>query len=229
MSNGDTTRIIRRPPGSGDSARQETKHTDQYDPEATRIVERPGTDEESTVVINQPGDSAADPYGGGDSDKTRLVRPNSQTPPGGIAPAPGLSPAQGVAGDAPAADVGEVTDPVVAWVVVVGGPGRGNALELGYGMNQVGRNPDNRVPLPFGDQEISRSAHAVITYDPRSRKYFVQPNTQGSNLTYIGAEQSPVLTPVELFGGELIRMGGTTLKFVPLCGESFDWSDDTLT
>src|SRR5579863_6049785 len=30
-------------------------------------------------------------------------------------------------------------DPVVGWVVVVDGPGKGNALPLGYGMNEIGR------------------------------------------------------------------------------------------
>tara|TARA_R110002096_G_scaffold67332_7_gene163334 strand:+ start:11821 stop:12507 length:687 start_codon:yes stop_codon:yes gene_type:complete len=227
MSNDDTTRIIRRRPSDADyqEQSQEIRRTSSDDPEATRIVERSGIQDDNTSVINQPASQGGPgSNSGADSDKTRLVRPVAA---GGIEPAPGIAPAGGVAQGNPQAP-GEIEDPVVGWVVIVAGPGRGSALTLGYGMNQIGRNPDNRVPLPFGDQEVSRSAHAIITYDPRSRKYFVQPNTQGSNLTYLGAEQSPVLTPVELAGGELIRIGGTTLKFVPLCGEQFDWSDNTL-
>lgn len=114
-------------------------------------------------------------------------------------------------------------DPVVGWVVVVRGPGRGASLPLGYGMNGIGRSKTERVCLDFGDEQISRNQHAVITYDPRGRKYFVQ-HGGGKNLTYLGDEQ-PVLTPVELTGGEEITLGDTTLRFVPFCGKEFDWQD----
>jgi pSer/pThr/pTyr-binding forkhead associated (FHA) protein len=90
-------------------------------------------------------------------------------------------------------------------------------------MNAIGRDPDNRVPLPFGDEQISRKKHAVITYDPRGRKYYLQ-HGDSNNLTYIG--DMPVLAPALLSGGETIRIGGETeIRFVPLCGEGFDWEE----
>jgi len=124
-----------------------------------------------------------------------------------------------------AAAAGHVDDPVVGWVVVVGGPGRGASAPLGYGMNSVGRAKTERVCLPFGDEQISRNQHAVITYDPRGRKFFVQ-HGGGKNLTYIGGDE-PVLVPTQLKGGEEITLGKTRLRFVPFCGADFDWQDQS--
>jgi hypothetical protein len=113
-------------------------------------------------------------------------------------------------------------DPVVGWLVVVDGPGKGISVTLGYGMNSIGRSSSDRIALDFGDQQISRTSHAVVTYDPRGRKYFVQ-HGGGKNLTYMGDQ--PVLTPIELKGGEEILLGETKLRFVPFCGKDFDWRD----
>jgi pSer/pThr/pTyr-binding forkhead associated (FHA) protein len=111
---------------------------------------------------------------------------------------------------------------VVGWVVVVSGPGQGASLTLGYGMNSIGRAPTERICLDFGDSQISRTSHASITYDPRGKKYFIN-HGGGKNLTYLG--EDPVLTPIELKGGEEVMIGDTTLRFVPFCGEDFDWRD----
>jgi FHA domain len=128
------------------------------------------------------------------------------------------------AGTAPgsAALADPMEDPVVGWVVVVSGPGQGASLTLGYGMNSIGRAPTERICLDFGDSQISRTSHASITYDPRGKKYFIN-HGGGKNLTYLG--EDPVLTPIELKGGEEVMIGDTTLRFVPFCGEDFDWRD----
>ena len=112
--------------------------------------------------------------------------------------------------------------PVVGWLVVVEGPGRGASLALGYGMNQIGRQSDQKISLPFGDEQISRSGHAALTYDPVSRKFFLT-HGGGRNLIYVA--DAPILAPTELVGGEDILMGRTRLRFVPFCGPSFDWQD----
>ena len=113
-------------------------------------------------------------------------------------------------------------DPVVGWLVVVEGPGKGRALPLGYGSNSLGRGATDRVKLDFGDDQISRNGHAVVTYDPRGRKFYVQ-HGGGTNLTYLGAQ--PVLAPAELSALSHITIGNTALRFVPLCGAEFDWQD----
>jgi pSer/pThr/pTyr-binding forkhead associated (FHA) protein len=113
-------------------------------------------------------------------------------------------------------------NPVVGWVVIIAGPGRGRALTLGYGMNSIARGSQSRVRLDFGDKQISRDDHALISYDPRGRRFYLQ-HGGGTNLTYLN--EQPVLTPTELRGGEVILLGQTQLRFVPFCGAAFDWQD----
>ena len=113
-------------------------------------------------------------------------------------------------------------DPVVGWLVVVEGPGKGHAMQLGYGSNPLGRGATDRVKLDFGDDQISRNGHAIVTYDPRGRQFYVQ-HGGGTNLTYLGDQ--PVLAPVELPALSHLGIGNTILRFVPLCGAEFDWQD----
>ncbi|WP_244442657.1 FHA domain-containing protein [Azospirillum lipoferum] len=142
---------------------------------------------------------------------TGFFNPNRSDPPSGDGPA--VSPARQTAPD----------EPVVGWLVIVEGPGRGTSRPLGYGMNSIGRAEGQRVRLDLGDNEISRQQHAQLTYDPRGRKFYLR-HGEGANLTYVGDQ--PVLTPVELHGGEFIGLGSkTVLRFVPFCGPDFDWQD----
>ena len=120
-------------------------------------------------------------------------------------------------------DSGLVPDPVCGWLVVVDGPGLGSAVTVGYGNNRIGRDAGEDIVLDFGDAQISRENHAVLTYDGKNRRFYVQQGG-GRNLTHVNQEL--VLTPVEIAGGEIIQMGDTKLKFVPLCGEEFDWYDE---
>ena len=113
-------------------------------------------------------------------------------------------------------------DPVVGWLAIVEGPGKGNALQLGYGSNAIGRGETARVNLDFGDDQISRGGHAIVTYDPRGKKFYVQ-HGGGTNLTYL--DDQPVLIPIELPALSHISIGNTVLRFVPLCGEEFDWQN----
>ena len=113
-------------------------------------------------------------------------------------------------------------DPVVGWLVVVDGPGAGCSLRLGNGQNSLGRGEEARARLDFGDSQISRSTHAVVVYDPKGNRFYLQQGT-GVNLTYLNGE--PVLTPTPLPSGSEILLGATTLRFVALCDDSFNWTD----
>ncbi|MBJ6609478.1 MAG: FHA domain-containing protein [Candidatus Thiothrix moscowensis] len=118
-------------------------------------------------------------------------------------------------------------DPVVGWVVVIQGAGKGKSLPLGYGTNALGRAASQRVCLDFGDRQISRENHALITYEPKGRVFYLQ-NGGGVNLTYLQTLDGsvlPVLTPLVLEHGQCIQLGDTTLKFMALCGSQFDWND----
>jgi hypothetical protein len=111
-------------------------------------------------------------------------------------------------------------DPVVGWLVVVDGPGRGQFRPIFYGQNAVGRGQDLRVSIDFGDQRISREAHAFVVYDEVQRKFFVRDNGKSAIVRLNG---NAVLTPTQLRDRDMISIGETTLMFVPLCDQSFDW------
>ena len=113
-------------------------------------------------------------------------------------------------------------DPVVGWLVVVDGPGKGSSITLGNGQNSLGRGISSRARIDFGDKQISRETHALVTYDPKHNRFYVQQGT-GTNLTYLDGE--PVLIPTVLESGSRITLGETTLRFVALCDESFTWQD----
>lgn len=211
----DKTRLIRRSSSSGDAgAPPPPPYTppspppsgaNPRDPEETVYGGSAAgrqANPDQTRILRRGGPAETPPEA---SDKTVLVRRSSASAPGETAN--------------PNNDLPE--GPVVGWLVVVEGPGRGKSVTLGYGMNPIGREASNRVVLNFGDMEISRTKHATVTYDPRGRKFFIQ-HGDSSNLTYVG--ESPVLSPVELKSGDIIRLGDTTvLKFIPLCGDDFNW------
>ncbi len=113
-------------------------------------------------------------------------------------------------------------DPPVGWLVVVDGPGRGETLRLGYGRNTLGRGPTTRLNIDFGDTEISRTAHCTVTYDPKTRKFYLN-HEDGVNLTYLN--EQPVLQPVIIERDARITIGATTLRFLPFCDEQFEWQD----
>ena len=114
-------------------------------------------------------------------------------------------------------------EPVAGWVVVVSGPGRGGFRPVYVGMNSVGRDSGQRVCLNFGDETISREEHAFITYDEEQRCFFLQHGGK-SNLVRLAGK--PVLSPVDLQANALIRIGRTTLRFIPCCGPDFSWGDE---
>lgn len=110
----------------------------------------------------------------------------------------------------------------VGWLVVTSGPGRGCTREIYFGMNSIGRGPDERIPLDFGDSAISRESHAFIVFDEKQNDFYIQ---HGGKSNLVRLNNAPVLAPQELKKGDLIEIGSTKLMFVPLCGEGFEWSD----
>jgi FHA domain len=181
------------------------------DDDKTRLITRRSSastnEADATVVLGQ---SAGQSRSRDDDGHTKLFRPSRS-------PAPAAAQDDGQMG---ASGQEDLDDPVVGWLVIVEGPGKGASLKLGFGMNSIGRAPDERVPVDFGDGEISRKSHAMLTYDPRGCKFYLQ-HGEGTNLTYLG--DAPVLQPVELKGGELIGIGNTRFAFVPFCGPDFNW------
>ena len=184
--------------------------------ETTRIISRPvstrsSSDADATAKLNT-SDVRRPAASVHDDDHTKIYRPSRGDEQTAV-----------TSSGAAHAQKDYAADPVVGWLVIVDGPGKGNSLTLGYGMNGIGRASSERVVLDFGDEEISRTAHAQLSYDGRGRKFYLQ-HGGGANLTYIG--DTPVLQPTILHGGELISIGNTRLRFCPFCDEHFDWQDN---
>ena len=116
-------------------------------------------------------------------------------------------------------------DPVVGWLVVVGGPGIGAHRPVFEGNNTVGRGRSQRIPLDFGDDSISSEEQAYIRYDSSTRSFLFVPNLAKTNVVSIN-DKRPT-GAVELNQMDVITMGRTQLVFVPFCGSEFDWAELT--
>lgn len=175
------------------------------DEDTTRIVKRSSVISDETLVTS-PIASKTSVINSDDDPHTKIFRPSK------------VSMGNGDASISSAPDF--QAEPVVGWLVVIDGPGKGRCLNLGFGMNSIGRDVDERVSLDFGDDEISRKSHTLVTFDPKGKKFYLQ-HGGGINLTYIGDQ--PILQTQELKGREVISIGNTRLCFVPFCGPDFMW------
>jgi len=114
-------------------------------------------------------------------------------------------------------------DPVVGWLVVVGGPGLGSYRPVYEGNNTIGRSVSQRIPLDFGDETISSEEQAYIRYDSSERSFLFVPNLAKTNVVSVNAKRPTAA--VELVAMDVITVGRTQLVFVPFCGPDFDWSE----
>lgn len=116
----------------------------------------------------------------------------------------------------------------VGWLVVTKGEGFGHSFSLLSGVSKIGRGEDQAVTLDFGDTSISRDNHAAIAFDEELNQFFLG---HGGKSNVVRLNGKPVLSTEELFDGDEIRIGETTLKFIALCSEEFTWAqssgDDT--
>ena len=114
-------------------------------------------------------------------------------------------------------------DPVVGWLVIVGGPGLGAFRPIFEGNNTLGRGKTNRIAVDFGDDSISTDEQAYIRYDSTDRSFLFVPNLSKTNVVSVN-DKKPT-GAVALVAMDVITVGRTQLAFVPFCGEEFDWSE----
>lgn len=113
-------------------------------------------------------------------------------------------------------------EPVVGWIVVIKGPGRGASREIFAGRNAIGSDPDQLIPIDFGDPAIARRGHAFIVYDNEGREFFIEDGKQKELVRLNGHLLSETR---QIHHHDEIRIGQTTMKLVCLCGPEFDWAD----
>ena len=110
----------------------------------------------------------------------------------------------------------------VGWLVCTKGIHFGRDFRLHSGRNFIGRSREMDVCLE-GDKTVSRSAQAIVIYDPKSKRYMVQPG-DSRDLFYINGDA--VLESRALNARDRLEIGEETLMFVPLCGDDFDWEEE---
>lgn len=149
-------------------------------------------------------------------------------PGGGGRPPPAASPHTTIIGYDSTSGVSSTSakashEPVVGWLVVLDGPGKGNHRPVYNGSNTIGRNSNQRIPLDFGDGSISGEQQAFLVYDGKKRQFQLVPNLGRPNLVH--HNDAALLSNAELKPRDRIMMGQTTLLFMPLCGPDFDWNE----
>lgn len=112
-------------------------------------------------------------------------------------------------------------EPVVGWLVCVGGCHFGESFSIYAGKNSVGRSEENHVVIS-GDSSISRIKHALIVYEPKRRNFYLQPG-DSSGLTYLNDDY--ITDSHKLSLHDIVELGESKFMFIPLCGETFSWED----
>jgi len=108
----------------------------------------------------------------------------------------------------------------VGWLVVVEGPGVGQWFVLERGTSHVGQAKDQTVCLDFGDNTVSETRHAAITYDEKQHG-FVLDGSADDALRLNGVLTTSRAT---LRDGDVFTVGQTSLRLVALCGPNFHWA-----
>lgn len=160
---------------------------------------------------------------------SRIVPPGGALRPGMPLPQPAPGPNVNAPGDTqfiPSVGTGLVPPPadfrpVVGWLAIVRGPNRGDCKPLYYGPNSIGRGEGHDVRLD-NDQHVSRQVHGHIVYDDLRRKFIVRDHN--ANPIYFRGQL--MIGHAEIANRDEITIGKTTMMFIALCDESFDWIAD---
>lgn len=112
-------------------------------------------------------------------------------------------------------------EPVVGWIVCVEGEYKGEGFPLKSGRNNIGRSLNMDVALAK-EKSVSRERHAVITFEPHQKKFFVQ-SGESSGLTYVNNEI--LMTFKELQDYDVIALGECKFVFVRLVNDRFSWDN----
>ena len=111
-------------------------------------------------------------------------------------------------------------EPILGWLVCVQGPDQGRDYRIRCARNRIGRASLMDICIE-GDNSVSRDTHAIITYDPSRNRFRLYPGS-AHGIVYLNGRC--VDGASELSAYDLIELGKTGLRFVPFCGERFQWT-----
>ena len=118
---------------------------------------------------------------------------------------------------------GKTIDPVVGWLVCIQGPGKGKDYRIKSERNYIGRSREMDIYIA-NDQRISRKNHAIISYNPKKNTFKLLPG-EGRALVYLNEEEVDSAKTLKAF--DIIEIGESKFIFAPLCGENFQWPQET--
>lgn len=175
----------------------------QQQPEQTAYNQPPMPPQPEQMAYNQP------PMPPQPEQVTYNQPPMPPMPP--MPPAPPVPPVVG----------GEKnTAPTVGWLVGLEGPCAGKSYSLREQRNFIGRSPAMDIVLSEDDQ-TAEDRHAIITYVPKSRKFYAQP---GASRQLYEVNGEAVIDTKVLSADDRLTIGASVFRFVPLCGEAFGWN-----
>lgn len=107
-------------------------------------------------------------------------------------------------------------------LAVVQGPGKGKHFFLSGHVTRIGRIEEGTkdIRLNFGDDSVSRFAHATVYFDDSTVKFGVQ---DGGKANPICVNGQPLQGMTELQTGDYLTVGETLLRFTAFCGADFSW------
>lgn len=112
-------------------------------------------------------------------------------------------------------------NPVVGWLVCVNGANKGGDYRIHNGYNYIGRGDSMDICIQ-GDSYISSERAAMISYDDEEKVFFFGP---GSGHNAIRVNGKMIYAPVQLQPYDEVKVGMSLFRFVPFCGERFDWNE----
>jgi hypothetical protein len=107
-------------------------------------------------------------------------------------------------------------DQLVGWLVVIRGPGLGDDFILHSRTNRLGS--DASMDVRLGDTKVSRMEHASVVYDSANSTHVLRP---GAGPVALNGNTITGDRPLRI--NDRIKIGGTTLIFIPFAGHYHQW------
>lgn len=109
---------------------------------------------------------------------------------------------------------------VVAWLIGLSGPTRGEAYPVRMGRNVIGR--DRRSDIVVNDEQAS-SHHADLVFRPEERRYILMDHNS-TNGTYVN--EGEIEPRRDLTRDDIVRIGAHKFLFMPLCRDGVYWDEE---
>lgn len=109
----------------------------------------------------------------------------------------------------------------LAWLVAISGPMKGKFFVITSGENYVGKARDNSICL-IDDPDVSARQNCIY-YDAEYAAFYIDACPYARQMTRL-SDGDTVKSCSPLEHGEILQVSPSTkLRFVPFCGETFNW------